>query len=557
MSDALSALADRYLAFVEAHQPVSATFLGLHSRDDALGDYSMEALRAERDALAVLLSDLDELVPPAADTRARHAGGMPCAGRGSLADAIDAEVLRIRLRGAIFGYDVLKSHELDPGLYVGSALYGCNQLLMRDFAPIEERARCFASRLEGVPAVLSDCRANVRRPPGVFAVVASEMARGGVAFLNEVVPRLAGELPAMESRLLSAAAAASEAFEGTARHLDGVSHQPTAPFFVGPEAYDWLLRENHLLDIDGIELLETGRRAVAETTRQVKEVAAEIDPSRDWREIVEELQKNHPDAGSLRDFYASEMARARDFVRDRGLVTIPAEESLDVVDTPSFLRTILPYAAYGPPGPFEERQRGFFYVTPVPSTAPAEEQERQLRGHWTNNIRVIALHEGYPGHHVQLVRANMVPSTARKLARSNLFIEGWALYCEEMMRDAGFFTDAPTRLCQLKATLWRAARIVVDVGLQRGEMSLDEAADYMVSTASLSRDKAVAEVKRYAGNPTQPSSYLLGKAAILSIRERYERAKGPAFDLLTFHDSLLDLGSVPPKLADIALASGV
>jgi uncharacterized protein (DUF885 family) len=106
---------------------------------------------------------------------------------------------------------------------------------------------------------------------------------------------------------------------------------------------------------------------------------------------------------------------------------------------------------------------------------------------------------------------------------------------------------------QLVAALWRSARVVVDVRLQRGEMTLEEAASFMVSEAHLTSDKAVAEVTRYAMNPTQPSSYLLGKLAIVDIRRRYEEKAGDSFDLRQFHDSLLDLGSIPPALVGAAL----
>lgn len=533
----LSSLTDRYLAFISERRPVASTFLGLHSRDDALGDFSSEALRAERNELAALLSELESLPEAVAGVEER----------------VDAQVLRIALRRGIFEHDVLKTHELDPTYYVGAALYGCNQLLMRDFSPLGERVDCFVSRLGEVPSVLEDCARNVNRPPAVFATVAAEMARGGLRFLEEVVPRLQREVPSAATRLEKASDGASEAFEQAAGRFEALSAASDTPFHIGREAYDWLAREAHLLDLDASQILEIGRSAVAETIGRMEMVAAEIDPSSEWRQVIERLQKNHPDAAGLRDFYAGEMARARNFVRERGLVTIPAGESLEVVDTPTFLRTILPYAAYGPPGPFEKKQQGFFYVTPVDSSATVDEQERQLMGHWVDNIRVIALHEGYPGHHVQLVHANQVPRNARKLARSNVFIEGWALYCEEMMQEQGFFSDAPTRLCQLGATLWRAARIVVDVGLQSGEMSIGEASEYMVSEAGLRPDKAGAEVKRYAGNPTQPSSYLLGKMAIMSIRRRYESAAGRGFDLREFHDRLMGMGSVPPALAELEL----
>jgi uncharacterized protein (DUF885 family) len=325
------------------------------------------------------------------------------------------------------------------------------------------------------------------------------------------------------------------------------------PFAVGRDAYEWLLREYHMLELDAGALREIGLEKLNETRGRMSEVAGEIDPNRSVHDVIEMLKSDHPPASGLRERYRSEMARARRFVVENDLVSLPREEQLDVIDTPVFHRKLLPYAAYHPAGPFESRQRGLFYVTPVDADLSAEEQERQLRGHSVHTIPIVALHEAYPGHHLQLTRSNLNARTLRRVIWNNLFVEGWALYCEEMMKEAGFYTDARTRLGQLKETLWRAARVVVDVGLQLGEMSVDEAVDFMMTEVGLERINATAEVKRYAANPTQPSSYLVGKLAILDIRDQYEQRARGSFDLKTFHDELLELGSIQPALVEVSL----
>jgi uncharacterized protein (DUF885 family) len=309
----------------------------------------------------------------------------------------------------------------------------------------------------------------------------------------------------------------------------------------------------HLLDLDSDGLSELGLRTIGETKAAMARVAAEVDPNEDWRDVVERLKAEHPDAAGLRDRYRSEMERARRFVIERDLVTVPDGERLDVIDTPVFARTLLPYAAYMPAGPFEARQQGFFWVTPVDTGLAEADRERQLRGHGLRSIPLIALHEGYPGHHLQLVRANAGRRKARKLAWNTVFIEGWALYCEEMMKDVGFLDDPGSRLFQLKQMLWRAARVVVDVGLQTAKMSIDDAVRFMVEEAGLERINAEAEVKRYTANPSQPSSYLVGKLELMETRRLYEDRRGSGFDLKQFHDALLDVGSVPPRLARRAL----
>jgi len=533
----LDRVVDRYVTTIVEDNPVLATHLGVHSLDGELGDVSAEGMEEKARHLRSILLELSGLDLERASTDAQ----------------IDAAVLRAALARSLFEYDELRLHERMPAVYVRTALSGCHSLLARDFAPLVERVRSLVSRLLQIPEVMECARRNVRRPPRVFAQVAAELALRGARFVGEVIPPLQEELGILRRELGTAGAVASRALEDAATHFAALASESDARFAVGRERFEWILREVHLLDLDSGELLEYGIDALVAAEASMERAGSEIDPGRSWRDVVESVRSEHPPPEGLRGYYASQMEKAREFVRERDLVTVPEDESLEVVDTPEFLRGILPFAAYSPPGPFEKRQQGLFYVTPVDPATPAEEQERLLRGHATSSIPIIALHEGYPGHHLQFVRSNAVPRTARKLTWNSVFIEGWALYCEDMMREEGFYSDARTRLCQLGATLWRAARVVVDVGLQRGEMSIEEAVDFMVDRAGLVRDHAWAEVKRYACNPTQPSSYLVGKRAILDLKSRFERASGAGFSVKEFHDRLLDVGSVPPSLAGRAL----
>ena len=537
MQTTIDRLTDRYLETMVGDHPVFATFLGLHSRDHELGAFTAEAFEEKAVHARTLIEELERTPLEGAPAET----------------TIDAAVLRISLRRTVRDHERLRPHERSPSVYIGTALSGCHLLVLRDFAPLEDRARSLLERIRQIPGVLACCERNLKDPPGVFLRIGADRARGGAAFLRTVIADIAERVPLLSSDLKAAASEAAEAFDGIAEHLSGLESAATSAFAVGKEHFEWLLREVHLLDLDSDDLLELGRVTIEDTRTAMASVASEIDPGREWREIVEELKGEHPREGGLRERYAFEMERARRFVVEHDLVTLPEGEKLDVIDTPVFARQLLPYAAYMPAGPFEARQQGFFWVTPVDTSLPEADRERQLRGHGVRSIPVIALHEGYPGHHLQLVRANANPRKARKLTWNTVFIEGWALYCEEMMKDVGFLDDPASRLFQLKQTLWRAARVVVDVGLQRGEMTIDEAVDFMVDQAALERVNAAVEVKRYTANPTQPSSYLIGKLEIMGIRRRYEERLGTDFDLKTFHDALLNVGSVPPRLARLSL----
>jgi uncharacterized protein (DUF885 family) len=161
------------------------------------------------------------------------------------------------------------------------------------------------------------------------------------------------------------------------------------------------------------------------------------------------------------------------------------------------------------------------------------------------------VHEGYPGHHLQLINANRHPSVLRRLfGDSSVFAEGWALYCEQMILDEGLTRDPRVRLFQLKDQLWRACRVVVDVALHTGGMAFQEAVDFMVDVAHLERFNAIGEVRRYTRSATQPMSYLVGKHQILDFREREKKRLGATFDLRAFHDRLLSFGTIPIALIE-------
>ena len=220
------------------------------------------------------------------------------------------------------------------------------------------------------------------------------------------------------------------------------------------------------------------------------------------------------------------MAAIRQYVIDQGIATIPPGESLQIVETPAYLRPILPYAAYMQPGILEEKQEGIFIVTPVDPSAPPEEQEQKLRGHYWAKLPITALHEAYPGHHLQLVWANRQETIPRRMGSflATLFIEGWAFYCEELLEKMGYISQPIQRLGRLSDQLWRAGRIILDVSLHTRGMSVDEAVQFLVQECSLEPTNALAEVRRYTQSPTQPQSYLMGKLAILELVADYRRA---------------------------------
>ena len=387
--------------------------------------------------------------------------------------------------------------------------------------------------------------------PPEFVDVALRTIPAGAAFLRTGAPAMLPKATpldrAADRAFRPVAEAAAKALDEYALWLEkSVLPKARGTFAIGRDAVDAWLKQKELLRHDSISLREWGDEFYAETEGLLNAAALELGHD-DWRAAIEAVREDHPSEEALVETYRAEMERSRLAVATAGLATVPYGEDLIVEAMPEFQRPTYPYAAYVGAGPFESSRRGRFWVT-LPNASDDEKTRRErLEGHPRAGIAVIACHEGYPGHHLQLTVAADQPSLARKAIRSNLMVEGWGLYVEELMTELGYLDSPQTRLLRLKDLLWRAARVAVDVGLATGEMSFDDAVRFMVERARLEQPNAIAEVRRYTLNPLQPSSYALGREAILGLRDK---ARAAGWGMRLFHDRLLGAGSLPPRLLE-------
>jgi uncharacterized protein (DUF885 family) len=426
-------------------------------------------------------------------------------------------------------------------------------LMTRPFAPLDERKEAVLARMMAIPDYLSAAQVNLTKIPEPFIGLASDVAGTGPEFVDGTMQSLRASFPGEAERIEEAARRARMGF---AQYQDFLEHEARkhvgGTFAIGERWMNFKLEREHLLTMNCTALAEFGRDHVERTRGQLEQEAKKIDPGKSWRDLVADARSRHPEPGKLREAYVAECARARKFIEDKRLVPIPAGR-LEVMDTPVFERTMIPYAEYIQPGAFDEDPIGYFHVTPVDLSRKKEEQEEQIRGHNYVALSITAVHEAWPGHHLQLAHAVNAGSRLRRLADSPVFAEGWALYCEELMAEQGFYLEPLARLYQLKDLLWRACRVVIDVGLHTGTMTAPQAVDYLVEQAMLERVNAETEVRRYTTAPTQPMSYLVGKHLLLEIRNEVKSRLGKKFNLYEFHKALLNCGTVPPALARMEL----
>ncbi|GAA1296105.1 hypothetical protein Psi02_12240 [Planotetraspora silvatica] len=516
-------LLDDFLDWYLAEHPISATLLGADGHDRTLGDFTEAGFTARERAEEEWLRRLAEYAP------------------ASLDDEIDRDLVLSHLRGVV-AEARWPEWRRDPAPYLG-AIFGSM------FAPFQQRLKPEAdlvdaavARLADVPAVLAACRENL--DPGLASDL---LVRRGLDQARTARPFLTATLPAgvadegLRARLIRAAEPAAEAFDELVTFLEGFEAGGT--WRMGEELYSTLLRERELLGYGASELHEKGLKAWDELDVRMREVAGRLGDT-EWRAAMESLMDDHPPTlEAMRAEYEAETFRARDFARDRGLVTFPEGEDCRVLPSPEFQRPLIAVANYLAPPPLSTSRAGVFFVPFTPDGYTDEQVRQRLRTNSRAQMPSIAVHEAYPGHHWHLAWMAGSPRKARKIFRTPYFVEGWALYVEKVMHEQGYFDTPQTELAHLDCRIFRAARIVVDTALHCGDMTIPQAEEFMATKASLSPGTAAAEVGRYCAWPTQAPSYLTGALEIERIRDDYRG------DLRSFHDAIAGSGGLPLGLA--------
>jgi len=448
---------------------------------------------------------------------------------------VDWELLKRSFEIDLFMNRDLKMWERmnDLGGIITSAIY---ILFVKDFAPFEQRLDSIISRLTYTEKIARDLRQRCTRPVKTWSKIASEILQHAVSFLK-LVEQTAKAMDVPEEKLdryINVESKATNVLMDFKKYLDEE---------VIPEAPDdWAIgRENlkKLLELRGIresleEILAMAERVKRETLEEIKNIGSELYPGLSIKEILEKIKEEHPSTPEEAiEAYRKAISEAREILRKTGIVPLPEGEELLVVRTPKPFVPILPQAGYLNPGKFE-KQVGIYFVTAEPD---------RLKMHYYAGIKNVSFHEAYPGHHTQLVWANRHPSIVRVLGAMGAieFVEGWAHYVEELMVMKGY-ADKKVRLAQLEDQLLRAHRVILDIKMQSGELTYEDAVEYLKRELGWPEVVIRGELNWYIQRPGYPLSYLYGKMKIKQIKEKIKRKLGEKFNESQFHKAILEEG---------------
>lgn len=535
---------DAYLRGHYAFNPSEATAAGLHEFDPKLEERRPEAVAAEVRRLKATLAELARTPEWRLSPDARY----------------DFLVLQSHARARLLELEDVRMWRRDAGLYVRLASSAVDNILKRNYAPVEQRLPAVLARERQIPRLLDEARANLDNPPRIYTETALAEAVGSVAFFERVVPQMferaggsrldAARRAEFHAANDSAVAALRSFREWLERDLLPRSN---GDFAIGPENFRKKLLYEEMIDTPPAALLREGERQLREVQDEMRAVAEVVAPGRGVSAALELLERDHPSADGLVGEARADLDRIRAFVQSENILTPPARENLSVAETPEYARA-LSFASTDAPGPFERvASEAYYYVTP-PDAAWTRRQQEEHLGHYNRySLTITSIHEAYPGHYYQLMKARQTSSRVRAALASSSFVEGWAHYCEQMMLEEGFGGNNPKlRLAQLERALLRLCRYVVGIRLHTSGMSYEAAVEFFVREGYQARTNAEREARRGTLEPTY-LVYTLGKNDILRLREEWRKQLGDSFRIGDFHDRLLSYGAPPVRILRMAM----
>ncbi len=528
----------RVIDTLEAFSPAIATEMGSHAYDSKLADYSSTSVTKMIASLQKLQAKLNTYDTAKLNPR----------------EQINALLLNSNLDIALLNLKGIAWHNRSPYLYVDESIDGLYFLLLSRHATAGAKLSSVLGRIDEVPKLFATAHKNLKSVPQVYIESAQEGLKSGREFYLAVGKQLTDSFPARAGDIASAMKRAIDAMDNFSVFLSKMTPGSDNSFAIGKANYDYLLAHQYFLPYNSDSLLEIGELLLKQAQADYTEYQEYVEANKQNGQDSVYIPKNFTRADLL-EYYNWEVDQVKTFLEMNDILTIPDDiAKCIVVETPVFLRSMIGGIAYQPAGPFDDNQQGMFYVRPVPDSLDRVQLEARYRYVHRRGFRGSVVHEAFPGHHLQMQLAGHNIDPVRKWQMNNQIIEGWALYCEEMMYHAGLYGDEdPAQwLGVLGGIRFRAARIIADVKLHTGQFTYDQCVAWMCKTLeskSVSDSNYIrTEVRRYTHEPTQPMCYLTGKREIGRLFDAYAEKEGVNFSEKDFYDALLAEGSIPPSL---------
>jgi uncharacterized protein (DUF885 family) len=538
--------AGQYIDGLLQASPEYATELGDHRFDGQVTDYSAEARAKELARAKQFRENLKQFSDISTLTGANQ---------------VDVRILKDNIDSEIFDLEELKEADWNPLVYNQSLANGLYLLVARDFAPAEQRIPNLRKRMEGIPKVIAQAQKNLQHSPRVHTETAIEQAQGTISLMREGLAPLLEQSPQMKKEIAPLQEKTAKAIEDYKKWLQtDLLPRSDGDFRLGADKFRKKLRFALASDLSMEEIMKRAQTDLQQTQTAIYETALPLykeyfpkadkvtlaDKKKVTTAVLDKLAERHPDDNTIVGYAQKIVGEATDFVNSHKLVTIP-DTPLDVIVMPEFKRgTGIAYC--DSPGPLEQSGKTFFAVEPTPKDWSKERKESFYREYNNYMVRDLTVHEAMPGHYLQLAHANefRAPTLVRAIFRSGTFIEGWAVYCEQMMAEQGY-GGPEVKMQQLKMRLRVICNAILDQSIHAGNMSEQEAMDLMMKEGYQQEGEAVAKWKRARLTSAQLSTYFVGVSEHLDLRDKAKSTAGASFDQKNYNDQVISFGSPPVK----------
>jgi len=544
--DEFEKVAKDYIETYLSSHPEFATELGDHRFDGVLTDYSPETrARALANAKQVhealkKFDDDKQLTGP---------------------NQVDVRILRDNVESEIFRLEELREADWNPLVYNQSLANSLYLLVARDFDSAQKRIPNLRQRMDGIPNVIKQAEANLQDPPRVHTETAIEQIQGAINLVRNGLDPLLNQAPQLRKDLAPIQEKTAKALGDYKKWLqEDLLKRSDGNFRLGAEKFRKKLRFALASDLSMEEIRKRADADLQQTQAAIYETALPLykkyfpkaaektlaDKHSVTAAVLNRLAQEHQDDNTVVGYAQKVVGEATDFVKQRNLVFIPAVP-LEVIAMPEFKRGVA-IAYCDSAGPLEKNPKTFFAVSPTPKDWTKDKKESFFRENNNYFIRDLTVHEAMPGHYLQLAHSNefKAPTLVRAIFQSGTFIEGWAVYCEQMMAEQGY-GGPEVKMQQLKMRLRAIANAILDQSIHAGNMTEEQAMDLMTKATFQEQGEATLKWKRARLTSTQLSTYFVGVSEHLDLRAAAQKKFGKDFDLRKYNDQVISYGSPPVK----------
>lgn len=556
MTSAIAQDADAKLdAFFRSHleesfrmRPLEATMLGDHRFDHLMDDISADARKGWLEHYRKQLARLPQEV--AYDKLSRNS-------------QIDFEILKDELLRNIWLAENTRPFEEDPrtyGNYISDSVY---TLLTQSTLPKETNLKNAISRIAEIPRIVKTARETLRDSPPSILETAILQNRGAIGLYEKGIFELVGESPQLDQLRAVCDAAVTSLNEHQVFLEDSRRLRANGEWRLGRERFAQKLELVLNAGMNADQVLADAEQEFVRLQREMYVVSRQLwsryapgkvlppDDEAGRREtiaiVTKAVSQEHGSPESLITDARATVGSIQEFIKAKDILRLPEPDRCQVIEMPEFRRgNSLAYLESALP--LDPSGISSYAVSPPPADWGPDRVRSFLEEYNQHMLQVLTIHEAYPGHYVQLEYSNRCPSLIRKVLQSGVFIEGWAVYTEQMMLDQGYGDGSlPLRLNQLKFYLRAVANTILDHKMHCTEMTDDEAFQFLTEGAYQSEGEAKLKIIRAKQSSTQLSTYFVGRMAHYRLRQQIQREMGESFELGRFHEAVLDHGSVPMK----------